>query len=155
MMNYFVNGLRIRKMGYYVPGLSTTFISIKQHMKYDGCFFHAENNEAVLAYPAAIVSVKCDPEMYVNISSAVTSNKPYTFDETQVKEENSLSLTPSQSNIYPKTNCTPSPMPSESRNLPKKQSSHLVQHQVLQDLMSILQNKRQLLLIHNYAYTQD
>ena len=82
MMNYFVNGLRIRKMGYYVPGLSTTLISIKQHMKYDGCFFHAENNEAVLAYPAAIVSVKCNPEMHVNISSAVTSNKPYTFDET-------------------------------------------------------------------------
>ena len=61
-MNYTLNDKRMRKIGYYVPGLGTTLISIKQHIKYQGCYFHAENNTVLLAYPKAVLYATTDPE---------------------------------------------------------------------------------------------
>ena len=33
-INYLFNGKRVRKIGYYVPGLGIRLLSIKQHIKY-------------------------------------------------------------------------------------------------------------------------
>ena len=82
MTNYFIDGHRVRRIGYYIPTLGTTLISIKQHMKYDGCFFHAEGHEVTLAYPAALIYPTIDPEFSVSIAPAKDSNAPYIFDET-------------------------------------------------------------------------
>ena len=94
-MNYTMNGHRIRKMGYLVPELGTTLLSIKHHMKYRGNYFHAENNQAVMAFPSAVIDINIHPEMQVNISPATTSNLPYTFDET-----NAILNTPTKRRKY-------------------------------------------------------
>ena len=83
MMNYILQGHRIRRIGYFVPELGTTLISIKKHMQYDGCYFHAENNMATLAFPNAILNVNIHPEMHVMIEPASKSTIPYTFDESE------------------------------------------------------------------------
>jgi hypothetical protein len=50
-IDYIVHNHRIRHFAYYVPLLGTTLISIKQHMSYQGCYFHAEAQSTVLAFP--------------------------------------------------------------------------------------------------------
>ena len=80
-MNYTMKGFRVRKMGYLVPKLGTTLLSIKQHTKYKGNYFHAENNSAVIAFPDAIIDIDMNPEMKINITPATDSELPYTFDE--------------------------------------------------------------------------
>ena len=83
MLNYKIGKYRIRRMGYYVPDIGTTLISISRHMKYAGCYFHAENNEVILAYPDAIINVIPSPEFHVQITPAKESNDPYLFDESE------------------------------------------------------------------------
>ena len=83
MMNYFANQKRIRQMGYYIPKLGTTLISIKQYMEYNGCYFHAENNKVTLAYPNDVIYPTSSPEFTVSITPAKESNHPYTFDESE------------------------------------------------------------------------
>ena len=81
IMNYLLNGKRIRKFGYYVPGLGVMLISIKQHIKYRGCYFHAEDDTVLLAYPKAVLYVTTDPEFTLRVQPARHLNTPYAFDE--------------------------------------------------------------------------
>ena len=83
MLNYKVKSHRIRRMGYYVPNLGTTLISISKHMKYSGCYFHAENNQACLAYPNAIIEVATTPEFHVSITPARHCTDLYLFNEAE------------------------------------------------------------------------
>ena len=39
-----INGRTIRTMAYYVPDLGCSLFSVRQHVRYQGCHFHAENN---------------------------------------------------------------------------------------------------------------
>ena len=80
-MNYLLNGKRIRKIGYYVPGLGVTLLSIKQHIKYKGCYFHAENDTVLMAYPQAVLFVKTEPEFTLKIEPAKHLNTKYVFNE--------------------------------------------------------------------------
>ena len=82
MMNYFLNGKRIRRIGYYVPELGTTLLSIRQHMKYQGCYFFAAENKVTLAYPTTCVYPSTEYEFELNIQPASHSTLPYAFDET-------------------------------------------------------------------------
>ena len=82
MMNYTINGHRIWLIGYFVPQLGTTLISIRQHMKYCGCYFHAENNKVTLAYPNVIITPTSSPKFRVKIAPATNSTLPYAFDES-------------------------------------------------------------------------
>jgi hypothetical protein len=61
-MNYLLDGKCIRRIGYYVPQLGTTLLSIRQHMKYQGCFFHAENDIVTLAFPSVTLHTQTTPE---------------------------------------------------------------------------------------------
>ena len=81
MMNYFLRNKRVRRMGYYVPTLGTTLLSIKQHIKYDGCYFHAEKNNVTLAFPAHLIYPNITSELTVLITPANGSSEPYIFDE--------------------------------------------------------------------------
>ena len=85
MLNVHLNGARIRQIGYYVPELGTTLLSIKHHMKFKGNYFHAKNNTVTLAYPTTILYPKCSNEFILKITPAVTSTKEYTFNKDEAK----------------------------------------------------------------------
>ena len=80
-INYLFNGKRVRKIGYYVPGLGIRLLSIKQHIKYKGCYFHAENDSVILAYPNAVLYATTEPEFMLKIKPAKHLNIRYVFDE--------------------------------------------------------------------------
>jgi deoxyuridine 5'-triphosphate nucleotidohydrolase len=82
-MNYLLNGKRIRRIGYYVPNLGTTLLSIRQHMKYQGCFFHAENETVTLAFPSEIIHTQTDPEFTMSIQPAKHLSNPFIFNESE------------------------------------------------------------------------
>jgi hypothetical protein len=50
-IHFTVHGRRLRLFSYFVPGLGTTLLSIKQHMCTEGCYFHAAAENTVLAFP--------------------------------------------------------------------------------------------------------
>ena len=83
MMNYFLHNKRIRRMGYYIPTLGTTLLSIKQHIKYTGCYFHAESNEVTLAFPDTLLDADTTSEFTIPIKPAKDSSQSYTFDESE------------------------------------------------------------------------
>jgi len=49
----------------YVPILSTPLLSVKQHCKNAGCYFHAANDIATLAFPHHIYDIKMKDEIFV------------------------------------------------------------------------------------------
>ncbi len=82
-MVYNIHGKVIRRMGLYIPGLGdTSLISVKQHIKKQGCYFHAEDNQAQLAFPNFIVYPKVDKEIEVLVRPAPkTSSRKLHYDE--------------------------------------------------------------------------
>ena len=86
MMNIFINTKRVRFMGYYVPKLGTTLISIKHHMKFQGHYFHAESNMVVLAYDKDILYPDCNTEFTLLVQPASTSNEPFIFNECKAEK---------------------------------------------------------------------
>ena len=79
MMNYLLAGQRIRRPGLYVPDLGTTLLSIKQHMQYKGCYFLAQNNTVILAFPDTMVYPNTDTEFTLDISPAKNLSTLYAF----------------------------------------------------------------------------
>jgi deoxyuridine 5'-triphosphate nucleotidohydrolase len=80
-MNYLLNGKRVRRIGYFVPQLGTTLLSIRQHMLYQGCFFHAENDTVTLAFPSVLIHTKTHPEFTMSIQPAKHLSLPFAFNE--------------------------------------------------------------------------
>jgi hypothetical protein len=64
-MNITIHGKNIRVLGYYVPKLGVTLLSVKQHTKYQGCYFHAVNKQAVLAFPSFVLYPSTQDEIQV------------------------------------------------------------------------------------------
>ena len=60
--NYNINGIPVRKLELYVPALGSKghLRSISQHMKHEGCYFLAKNNQAILAFPNAVIDAHTD-----------------------------------------------------------------------------------------------
>jgi hypothetical protein len=90
-INYYMGGYRIRQLALYVPALgNTTLLLVKQHMRWQGTYFHAEDNEAILAYPTCQIYFHIQPEISLPIHPAVTSTAPFAFnEETAVPAESS------------------------------------------------------------------
>jgi deoxyuridine 5'-triphosphate nucleotidohydrolase len=87
MMNKIIHNKKIRIMGYYVPDLGVTLLSVKQHSKYQGCYFHAQSNEAMLAYPSFIIHPSTTNEIEVLFKSGKTDDsKPIDFDQQRALE---------------------------------------------------------------------
>ena len=72
-------------MGYYVSNLGTTLISIKQQITYKGCYFHAEENSCILAFPGCIIQENIDNEITLLITPATNLSQSYAFDQDTSK----------------------------------------------------------------------
>jgi len=55
----------------YVPQLSHSLFSIKEHCKWKGCYFHTENNIATLAFPSFTKSVPIQDEIYLPVKPII------------------------------------------------------------------------------------
>jgi hypothetical protein len=55
-INIIIHGKRIRTHALYIPRMGETCLySIRQHMRYKGCIFHAESNNSSLSFPNFII----------------------------------------------------------------------------------------------------
>ena len=75
-MNYTIHLERFRKMGYGIPKLGTTLISIKHHTQYRGNYFHAEDNGYVIVFPETIISYTTKNKITVSLLPASNFNLP-------------------------------------------------------------------------------
>jgi deoxyuridine 5'-triphosphate nucleotidohydrolase len=73
-MNINIHGKQLRLLGFYVPKLGVTLLSVKQHVKYQGCYFHAESNQATLAYPSFVIYPSTKDEIQVLFKPAYCSD---------------------------------------------------------------------------------
>jgi len=55
----------------YVPALSSSLFSIKQHCQYKGCYFHSENNIATLAFPSFTTTFPIKDELYLHTTPII------------------------------------------------------------------------------------
>ena len=75
-----INDKVIRTMAYFVPDLGCSLFSVCQHARYQGCYFHAENNTCTLAFPNFILQPQMDPEIMVKITKCSSTDTLH-FDE--------------------------------------------------------------------------
>ena len=72
----------IRILALYIPALNkSSLYSVKQHIKYVGTYFHAEANEAILAYPSFTVPLLTTNEIEIPIEPVRDSPTAFDFDE--------------------------------------------------------------------------
>jgi hypothetical protein len=83
LLDYMEQGKRIRRVALYVPQLgSNTMISISRHIQYDGCYFLAENNTAILSYPTHQCNLHLNPELHSAVTPTRLPDQLPDFDET-------------------------------------------------------------------------
>jgi deoxyuridine 5'-triphosphate nucleotidohydrolase len=97
-ITYSVHDIRIRQFAYYVPKLGTTLLSIKQHVKSQGCYFHVEAKSSVLAFPTFILSPRIHDEIDLMITPATKSTIPISFNEatsnkTEINQQSTSTTT--------------------------------------------------------------
>ena len=76
---------RTRRLALFVPDLGNiTLLSIKRHTSFLGYAFHAEANQATLAYPSHLCPIDNNTEYAIPIKALKQSNStsPILFDET-------------------------------------------------------------------------
>ena len=82
LISFSIDGRQIRTKSYYVPKLGLTLLSVRQHIKYKGCGFHAERKDAILAFPTFVLHPNIDQEIELNLVSIKhTDTTIYDFDE--------------------------------------------------------------------------
>jgi dUTPase/transposase InsO family protein len=80
-IHFLVHGRSIRLFSYYVPDLGTTLLSIKQHMSIQGCYFHAEADHTVLAFPTFQIHPRVSSEIDMLLTPLPCSPSTYDFNE--------------------------------------------------------------------------
>ena len=86
-----IGNMTIRYLSYYVPDLEVPLFAVKQHIKYQGCYFHAENNRAILVFPSTILKLKCEPEICFKYTHTNAQDVP-TFDYETAKLSQTTSV---------------------------------------------------------------
>ena len=82
-INITIHGKRLRVHSLYIPGMgSTSLFSIRQHMRYLGCIFHAESNNSSVSFPDFIIYPRVDQEIDVLCHNSTSSSAPINFDES-------------------------------------------------------------------------
>ena len=93
---YKLNGIAVRRHELYVPSLNGHLTSVLNHSKYQGCYFHCENESATLAFPNTTIAANCEDEITMTITPLLSSDV-IQFDEEVApkckKFEEKLSLT--------------------------------------------------------------
>jgi dUTPase len=82
-IHFKVHNRTIRLFSYLVPTLGTTLLSIKQHMRTQGCYFHAEAKCTVLAFPSFQLFPRVSSEIDLLLSPIPGPPPSYDFDEQQ------------------------------------------------------------------------
>ncbi len=77
---YSLNGIPVRKKELFVPNIGTHLTSVTQHCQYQGCYFHAENGKALLAFPDNVLQVDCTDELTLQLNT-IDSSRPVIFDQ--------------------------------------------------------------------------
>ena len=87
-IDYLVDGHRILLHNvYYVPGIVDTLYSVKQHIKFLHCSFHAENHVMSLTYPTFTLAASVADEVHVTITPTPPScNTPSNFNAKFAQE---------------------------------------------------------------------
>jgi deoxyuridine 5'-triphosphate nucleotidohydrolase len=89
MMSYIIHGKSIRSMGYYVPNLGLTLLSIKQHIRYSGCMFHAEAQNSFMSFPTFDIYPTITNEIFIILRPYHSDDKSaYSFNEQTATEMN-------------------------------------------------------------------
>jgi hypothetical protein len=81
-------------------------LSVKQHTKFQGCYFHAQSKSAVLAYPSFILYPSTTNEIEVLLKSGVNTNSSsYDFDQQKAIEYNTTKASKLQHemSMYPQS----------------------------------------------------
>ena len=66
----------------YVPDLDVPLFSIKQHMRYVGCYEHSQNNTCYIAFPSTIIKAQNNNEIEFEFKLPSTDYSiPPVFDE--------------------------------------------------------------------------
>ena len=75
----------------FVPALSDSLFSIKQHSMYQGNYFHVENNIATLAFPKSTHSIPIADEIYITVhpTSAYYTSKRIQQQKTDTNNHSS------------------------------------------------------------------
>ena len=78
----------------YVPTLDVSLFSTKQHMKFEGCYEHSQNNACTIAFPTTTINaeVKNEIEFTVRKPDSDHSIQP-SFDEATAKLYSSKTTT--------------------------------------------------------------
>jgi hypothetical protein len=112
IMCYTIHGKSIRTPGYFVPLLGATLISVKQHIQYKGCMFHAKAQNTFLSYPTFDIYPTISNEIFVLVCPHTpSSNKPINFDSqttaslqtTQLSKLGSPVATTTKLRLHPKS----------------------------------------------------
>ena len=70
----------------FVPDLDVSLFSIKQHMRYEGCYEHLQNNICYIAFPTITIKAQSNNEIEFIISPPSTDPTVQpTFDEAAAK----------------------------------------------------------------------
>lgn len=135
---YKLHRIPIRRKELYIPDLGTHLTSITQHYKYQGCYFHAENNTALLAFPSAVLQVNSTNELTLPITPSHPSDTLIFDQETAaLSDDPATSYHAIQLTSQPMCNfvsdnaLTTSPSTPAPHVLPPSAIRDLPQHQVL------------------------
>jgi hypothetical protein len=106
-MNITIHGKNIRILGYYIPKLGVTLLSVKQHAKYQGCYFHAANKKAILVFPSFVLYPSTQDEIQVLFKpNAQASSSTSHFDQHSALEcsnSNSKTRITHHLHVFPKS----------------------------------------------------
>ena len=84
LAKYSINGKTIRKRALYVPALGkTALLSVNQHMQNQGCYFHAEAHNTILAFPTFMITPNVAKEIDVQLH---ISTEELDFDELTTQQ---------------------------------------------------------------------
>ena len=58
----------------YVPNLNVSLFSIKQHMKYKGCYEHSSHNQCTIAFPSTTITADTNDEIEFSATTPPTDH---------------------------------------------------------------------------------
>jgi hypothetical protein len=77
-----IHGHRLHLFSYFVTGLGATLLSVKQYMRTQGCYFHAEAKNTILAYPTFLLYPRVAAKIDLLLSPSPSTSTPYDFDKS-------------------------------------------------------------------------
>jgi hypothetical protein len=108
IMSFKLHGKSIRIPGYYVPLLGATLLSVKQHIQYEGCMFHASPKVTTMTEEMLLQSIGY--RKLPGFKKFLKSSSNNTF---RIQQDRNPTITPGQTATMnsSRRNTTPLPIP--------------------------------------------